>query len=240
MATSHQPPVAAGVPETPKRADNLALIFQETFTVIERLRANRQKVNDPEVFRSQIRNSLKAAETEALRRGYSNDDVGVGTFALVAFLDESILNSQNPAFAGWRGRPLQEELYKVHEAGEYFFRNLDNLLRRPDSEPLADLLEVHELCLLLGFRGRYSISTNSNEVRSIIGQIEEKIRRIRGTPAPLAWEPPNETMPATPDRVTPFLKWLAIACVCLALALFIFYRISLSSQVSSLAAGAIK
>ncbi len=212
----------------------MALIFQEALTVIVRLRANRQRVGDPEVFRSQLRNALKSAETEGTRRGYNIEDMRVGTFAVVAFLDESILNSQNPIFADWQRKPLQEELFGVHVAGEIFFRNLDRLMSRSDSEPLADLLEVHQLCLLLGFRGRYSSSGSSAEIRSIVAQIEEKIRRIRGAVIPLAWEPPAQVMPAAGDKWAPILKWASIACVCLAILLFVFYKISLSSAASEL------
>lgn len=151
--------------DTLKRADNMALIFQEVFTVIVRLRANRQRFGDPEVFRNQIRNALKSAETEGTRRGYTIEDMRVGTFAVVAFLDESILNSQNAIFVDWQRKPMQEEMYSVHEAGEIFYKNVDRLLGRSDSEPLADLLEVHQLCLLMGFRGRYSASGTAAEIR---------------------------------------------------------------------------
>ena len=129
MATSLQPPAAGGF-DALTRADNLALIYQEVFTVVMRLRANRQRFGDPEVFRSQIRNALKTAEGEGARRGYEVEDVRVATFAVVAFLDESILNSQNPIFADWQRKPLQEEMFGVHIAGEIFFRNLDRLLGR--------------------------------------------------------------------------------------------------------------
>ena len=49
---------------------------------------------------------------------------------MVAFLDESILNSQNPLFADWPRKPLQEELFGTHIAGEVFFQNLQKLLGR--------------------------------------------------------------------------------------------------------------
>jgi type VI secretion system protein ImpK len=237
MATS-PPPAAASAADDIfdklKRGDNMALIFQEALTVIVRLRANRQRFGDPEVFRSQIRNALKSAETEGTRRGYSIEDMRVGTFAVVAFLDESILNSQNPSFADWQRKPLQEELFGVHVAGEIFYKNVDRLLGRADSEPLADLLEVHQLCLLMGFRGRYSASGTTAEIRSIIAQIEEKIRRIRGASEPLPWQPPAQIMRAAPDRWTAKLKWLAIGCACLALLLFVFYKVSLSSSAGEL------
>jgi type VI secretion system protein ImpK len=238
MATSPQPPAASAsaddIFDKLGRADNMALIFQEVLTVVVRLRANRQRFGDPEVFRSQVRNALKSAEAEGARRGYPIEDMRVANFAVVAFLDESILNSQNPIFADWQRKPLQEELFGVHVAGEIFFKNLDRLMGRADSEPLADLLEVHQLCLLLGFRGRYIASGTTGEIRSIIGQLEEKIRRIRGAAIPLAWQPPAGVMQARGDQWMPVLKWGAIACVCLALALFVFFKMSLGSSAGEL------
>lgn len=242
MATSPQTPASAAADntfDTIKRADNMALIFQEVFTVVVRLRANRQRFGDPEVFRSQIRNALKSAETEGTRRGYSIEDMRVGTFAVVAFLDESILNSQNPIFSDWQRQPMQEELFGVHVAGEIFYKNVERLLGRADSEPLADLLEVHQLCLLMGFRGRYSAGSTTAEIRLIIGQIEEKIRRIRGATVPLSWQPPLQTLQAAPDKWIRRLKWTALACICLAVLLFVFYKFSLGSaagELTSLAA----
>src|SRR5579875_3423004 len=162
----------------------------------------------------------------------------VATFAVVAFLDESILNSQNPIFIDWPRKPMQEELFGVHVAGEIFFGNLARLLGRQDSEPLADLLELHQLCLLLGFRGKYSASGVA-EIRSILGQIDEKIRRIRGSHAPRG-EITGETVLMVRDRWIPVLRWVAIGCAVLAVILFIIFKVSLSSsagELRSIAAG---
>lgn len=229
------PQSGAGQPpqQLSKRYETIALIYQEALTVVERLRANRQRVADPETFRAQIRNALKSAEQDALRRGYSQEDVRVATFAVVAFLDESILNSQNPIFADWPRKPLQEELFGVHVAGEIFFRNVERLLSRQDSEPLADLLELYQLCLLLGFRGRYSI-TGAAEIRSISSQMEEKIRRIRGAVPGPAWQIPPQHVRAAGDSWIPVLGWAAAACFALALILFIFFKVSLSSSAGEL------
>ena len=135
-------------------ADNLALGFQEVLTAIVRMRANSQNITDAETFRAQVRAALKQADQECTQqRGYLAEDVKLATFAVVAFLDESILNSRNPVFVDWPRKPLQEELFGVHVAGEIFFRNVERLLTRPDSNELADVLEVHLLCILLGFAG---------------------------------------------------------------------------------------
>ena len=92
---------------------------------------------------------------------------------MVAFLDESILNSRNPLFADWPRKPLQEELFGTHMAGEVFFQNLQKLLGRTDSHELADLLEVYYLCLLLGFGGRYSMG-NKGDLRAIMDAVARK------------------------------------------------------------------
>ncbi len=222
-----------------KRADNLALLFQEVLTVIVRLRANRQRVTNPDTFRAQVQNALKLAEQDALRRGYTQEDVRVAVFAVVAFLDESILNAQNPMFADWPRKPLQLELFGVQIAGEIFFRNVERLLARQDSEPLADLLEVHQLCLLLGFRGKYG-ATGGGEIRSILAQIEEKIRRIRGVAQP-QWKLQPEIVVSPRDRWIPILRWVLVGCIVVALILFGAFKFSLSSstgQLSTIAAGA--
>ena len=90
MATIPAPPIV------PARADNLALIFQEVITVIVRLRAGRLRFDGIDLFRNQIRAAIDSANKEGLRRGYSQEDVKVAMFAVVAFLDESILNSKQP------------------------------------------------------------------------------------------------------------------------------------------------
>ena len=123
-------------------------------TVGERLRSNRQQVADAPGFRAQIWAAVRQADDEARRRGYTTDDIELATFATIAFLDESILNLRLPVFADWPRQPLQEERYGHHIAGEIFFQNLQKLLGRQDSHETADLLEVYQLCLLLGFAGR--------------------------------------------------------------------------------------
>jgi type VI secretion system protein ImpK len=216
--------------------DNLALFFQELFTAIVRLRAGRQEVNNADVFRNQVLHAIKTAEQNARTRGYTDEDVRLGSFAMVAFLDESILNLRKPVFNDWVRKPMQEELFGRHVAGEMFFENLQEILGRRDSAETADLLEVYYLCLLLGYLGRYSISSKG-DLRALMGQTEDKIKRIRKTGVDLSphWALPNET--AGPLRADPWRRRLLIllaVCAIVTLLLFPVYRISLSSGVSSL------
>lgn len=217
---------------------NLALVFQEVLTAVVRLRANRQAAPDAESFRRQFREALRMAAQEAQRAGYSAEDTKLATFAVVALLDESVLNSRNPLFAEWPRKPLQEELFGVHVAGEMFFQNLQQLLGRNDSPALADLLEVHYLCLLLGYGGRYSMGSKG-ELRAIMNAAGEKIRRIRGGFSGLApaWAlPPEVARPAAADPWVRRLLYTAVGLVILTVLLFTAFSISLGSGASELRA----
>ncbi len=222
--------------ENARRSENLALAFQEVLTAIVRLRSNRQTVSDASAFRGQIREAIRMAEQEARRAGYSAEDVEDAKFAVVAFLDESILNLRSPVFTDWPRRPLQEEFYGHHIAGEVFFRNLQRLLVRDESQDVADVLEVYHLCMLLGFAGRYSIG-GRGELQGITGMVAAKIQRIRQTPSQLSpgWALPGDSIQVT--RGDPWLKRAfiaAICCISLAIALFLVYMLLLRSGVGTI------
>jgi len=220
------------------RRGQLALAFQEPFTVAIRLRANRQVAADAESFRAHIKQLLGAADREARRLGYPGDFVRLAVYAYIAFLDESVLNSSQPMFADWPRQPLQEEIFGEHMAGENFFRYLDDLLARQDSEDLADLLEVYQLCMLLGFRGRYGAGDPSG-VQVLIAAVQSKIQRIRGgrTPFSPAWAlPQNEVVTLARDPWVPRLGIVAAATFAVALVLFVLFTLLLGSSAADIEA----
>lgn len=191
-------PVSAGptpASATPVGSGRLALLLQEPLTAITRLRGERQPVTDVAAFRAQMLHLVRRADEEAQAMGYEAADVQLAIFAVVALLDESALNTREPAFAEWARRPLNDELFGGHMAGEWFFQHIDRLLARPDSPALADLLEVHELCLLLGFRGKFGAG-DRGALHAITSQMSERLMRIRGAPSDLVpgWMPPNDAI----------------------------------------------
>jgi type VI secretion system protein ImpK len=223
------------MPAAPRR-ENLALAFQEMLTLGERLRSGRQSVSNAQAFRAQIWEAVKAADRDARAYGYPADDIELGVFAVIAFLDESILNLRQPVFADWPRQPLQEERYGHHKAGEIFFQNLQKILGRTDSPALADLLEVYDLCLLLGFAGRYSLG-NRGELNSIMRQTAEKLYRIRqpsGELSPYGALPPGGAVSSGGDPWVKGLMYGAIASFVLTIALFVIYNVFLNSGARSL------
>jgi type VI secretion system protein ImpK len=239
MSSTHVSPLGSyrgSSPALDRRGWNLALGFQEVFTAIVRLRYNRQAVSDAESFRAQMKQALRVAEQEARSRGCNAEDVKHVIFAVVAFLDESVLGCRNPVFADWPRLPLQAEFYGHQVAGEIFFQELQKAMNRPDSAETADLLEVYYLCLLLGFKGRYAAG---GDLRSIMSAVQDKIRRARG---PLGALSPRGAIPADavrPAQTDPWVRRLAIVTLVtslLALSLFLIFKFLLVSGASELSA----
>lgn len=191
-------------------AGRLALLFQEVLTAVVRLRANRQGVPDVAAFRNDMLLLLRRAEETGQAMGYDPADMQLAVFAVVALLDESALAAADGNWTEWARRPVQEQLFGGHMAGEWFFQHIERLLARADTPALADLMELHQLCLLLGFRGRYGAG-DRGALHAIGAQLAERIRRIRGPGGDFVagWQPGDDGVAAT----DPWIRRLTLGLV---------------------------
>ncbi len=238
------------MPMTP-RTYSLASCYENALTIILRLYSLQQQASaNSQDFRTSIRAALKAAMEQAKSMGYSSETNQLAFFAVVAFLDESVLKMQNPAFADWAQRPLQEEMFGHNRAGEVFFDHLHTLLVRQDSAETADSLEVFCLCMLLGFKGKYALSASisslsgqsnpgasrpTGEIQALVRQGRDKIDRIRGVTGFL----PRVALPevkqaAAVDRWSRGLGIAAVVLFILSILAYGGFLIALNSGASQL------
>ena len=203
------------------RRGGVALALQETLTVTVRLRTGRQVAADAASFRAHIKQLLAGADDELRQQGSNPNDVRLAIYAVTVFIDESVLNALPPVFADWPRQPLQEEIFGGHTGGEVFFQGLRQVLSRGDADDVADLLEVYQLCMLLGFKGRYSMADPA-ELAAVIRAVGDKISRIRGTgPLSPSWAiPANETIPVARD---PWIKPLVIGAASAAVVVLLLW-----------------
>lgn len=236
------------------QTQNLASCYENALTIILRLSSLQVSSSaNSQDFRTSVRAALRAAMEQAKSLGYSSEINQLAFFAVVALLDESVLKTQNPAFADWAQRPLQEEMFGHNRAGEVFFDHLQTLLAREDSAETADCLEVYCLSLLVGFRGKYALNSgrtfgsgasaigqwgttqHSGEIDSLIRQCRQKIDRIRGKVEFL----PDSAVPAIRRNlaVDRWSRFLGIAATVLFLILLLSFGgawFALSSGASQL------
>jgi len=224
--------------EQPKRAssENLALLYQPFLIVVVRIQSKREKVADAATFRSRMKAALQDVERSATVLHYDFDDVKDSNFAVVAFLDEVLLASEDPARSEWMKYPLANELMGEPRAGEVFFERLDGLLQRTgeDSSRLADVLEVYLLCLTLGFEGKYG--ERAPEIRGLMERVRSRIEGIRQQRqrglSPESKIPSDETFKRTDRHSQAWtLTHAAIGAAVAAVILFLMAWIHLSYRV---------
>lgn len=116
-------------------------------------------------LKSKVSELFDRFERDARTSGIDNEKVRLAKFALVAFLDETIISSTWTQKDEWLAEPMQIKLFDTFNAGEEFFDYLHQLRQR--SSVNADILEVYYLCLALGFKGKYQLQSPENLRRVI-------------------------------------------------------------------------
>jgi len=164
-----------------------ALAFQEILTAAERLRnrpastiCRRHRFSKP-VY--QILEGLKADRSAGRNHGYHADDVKLAIrSAVVALVDESVLNLRSPVFADWPAAPCRRSCFGHHVAGEVFFKNLQIFWE----DRLADLRgsagDLTSCACLLGFVRSATAWAAAGDLRAVGEAVAEKIRRYSAEP----------------------------------------------------------
>lgn len=96
------------------------------------------------------------------RAGFSDMDWKECFFAVCAWIDEMILCSDWPDREKWQERQLQHSFLGTTNAGQEFFDHLALL-----SPKASDIREVYDLCLSMGFKGRYFMPEDKDALKEI-------------------------------------------------------------------------
>ncbi len=96
----------------------------------------------------EVRERLKAD-------GMSQKSIDCISYAQCALLDETVLGyAKDEAHADWAGEPLQAKFFNRHQAGQFLYEDMCDVLREPAPDPRV--LTVYQRVLMLGFKGRYN------------------------------------------------------------------------------------
>jgi len=200
-------PVLAGMPD----------ICADLLTFIQSIR----KAANPgeyEPFRAKAEGLVSAMEQRARESDVPGPLIEQAKFALVGFLDETILQSTWALRDVWAGNPLQLQYFNEFNAGEEFYTKLEGLRNAEDPKKL-DVLEVYFLCLSLGFKGKYADLKGMEKIKVLTDSISKELRKARSKADGLspAWEPKDQNAGAAKE----FPVWLVVvACSGLLLVLY--------------------
>ncbi|HMB69657.1 MAG TPA: type IVB secretion system protein IcmH/DotU [bacterium] len=194
-----------------RRVQTLPDLASSLFSLTLSLRASSGYGSEPEL-RARIGEYLDRIDQQGHEAGIPREDLEAAKFPLIAFIDETILNSHWESRDVWRERPLQLDRYGETVAGERFFERLDKL--RAQGPAKAELLEIYYLCLALGFEGKYKI-LGKDKLRALV----EEVRRDLGYSRPLSGKEPisphgrrKETRRSSAEDAFP---WMRVGAICL-------------------------
>lgn len=196
-AVAETPPTAAP-PRGPRRANDLLSLSAPLLELVLKLQAGvAEPSND---IRPLADDLLRQLEDGALRLGYHPRQIEHTKFALVAFLDETVLSPQRdfPLRSVWERDPLQLVYFKIHLAGEEFFDRLELALSSVEGGG-GDVAELYYVCLTLGFKGKYNVHIREAELQQVIRQTGERLRsagRLRPVALSSHWRADDQ--PAAP------------------------------------------
>jgi type VI secretion system protein ImpK len=147
---------------------------------------------DPAILRQRCEAALGDFAANAARAGHAADGIEAARFALVALIDERAMAPGSPVRQVWLDQPLQLILFECASAGEEFYHRLERW-RRPRGEPEADVLEVYQTCLALGFRGMMGGDAAEAGRRQLAEQTAAEVLAMRRLPEQGLsphWQPP--------------------------------------------------
>jgi len=167
-------------------------------------------------LRQEVLGLLEGIRRDPAARAVPPADIEEACFALVAWVDETVLRTPWAGHDEWLREPLQLQLYRTNKAGDEFYEHLERL--RPEQSAAR---EIYFLCLALGFEGQYA--GHDGDRRALMARHYEMLRATgaaiepggREPLLPPAYELRIELGPGRRRRVWPTL--LAIATGALAL-----------------------
>lgn len=139
--------------EHPALAVDIDELLQDTYLLVVELRQGARVCSSAELMQlcikqvEHVRQQLKLA-------GLAQRSIDPISHAQCALLDETVLSCvEGEEHATWAAEPLQAKLFNRHQAGEFLYETMREVLREPS--PDRQVLTVFQRVLMLGFRGRY-------------------------------------------------------------------------------------
>jgi type VI secretion system protein ImpK len=176
-----------------------------------------QPSNTIEQLRTDIEN-LFARFNKSLQDDNTSEEVILtARYLLCCLIDELVLSTPWGIESAWSHQTLLGKYHNETSGGEKFFLIANKLMEQPQRN--IDLIELAYVCLGLGFRGKYRISSSGeNDVLQISQMLYQPITLYRPQSNDLspAWQGATDEKPSFEKRFPPILFFLVFAFICIA------------------------
>jgi type IV/VI secretion system ImpK/VasF family protein len=162
-----------------KEIPSLAILATDVLLIGVKIRET-PNLGQADQLKRLLSSYIKDFERTCLSHGKPAESVEQAKYALAAFIDETVINSDNNCRETWIADPLATSFFNDSLAGENFFKRLEALL--PDLKRNLDVVEVFYFCLALGFQGRYRLS-GPEVLPNVVRNLLKRVESLKGAPA---------------------------------------------------------
>ncbi|MHC8314056.1 type VI secretion system protein TssL, short form [Pseudomonas sp. LB3P31] len=155
---------------------DLDSLLQDSYLLVVQLRHGASAHNGEELM------SLCVEQVEYVRRqlergGLSKRSIELISHAQCALLDETMLGcATDVAHSKWASESLQAKFFNRHQAGEFLYEEMREVLREP--APDLSVLTAFQRVLTLGFRGRYR-EADDPERAQLLAQLNARVAPLQ-------------------------------------------------------------
>ena len=177
-----QPSLAVPVPDEPKNEEDILVAAATPLLVlVAHLRGAVQQA-DVNALRREIVDQIRRFEERGVRFGAKGNDVSAARYALCSLIDETVMTTPWGSTSSWSTNSLLLEVHGETWGGEKVFAIMDRVRAEPQRH-LA-LFKLLDLCLLLGFEGKYRVLDGGREQLSDLRLDLARLLRQFGKAAP--------------------------------------------------------
>ena len=172
-------PAAAPIEPIPETVGANPLLTAATpiLDLIPQLRTSAQA--DPNAVKASLVNGIRAFEAGARKSNLPPEQIVAARYVLCTFVDETAANTPWGGSGQWAAQSLLVTFHNEGWGGEKTFQLLAKLAENPG--PNRNLLELLEVCLALGFQGRFRVVDNGqSQLLQVRERLFEVLRRERG------------------------------------------------------------
>lgn len=147
-------------------------LLQDSFLLVVELRQGGVVQATPELRNLCVQQVTQVRE-QLLGASLSQRTISYISHAQCALLDETVLAcAKDVAHSRWAAEPLQAEFFGRHQAGEFLYEEMREVLR--ESAPDRLVLTVFQRVLMLGFHGRYA-RLDDPERLQLLAMLDEQV-----------------------------------------------------------------
>jgi type VI secretion system protein ImpK len=224
-ASAGQTLFGTGGPAASKEVPSLAILATDILLIGVKIRET-ANLGQADQLKRLLTAYFKDFERTCLSHGKPADAVEQSKYALAAFIDETIINSESNCRETWIAEPLQTLFFNDNLAGENFFKHLEGLL--PDLKRNLEVIEVYYLALALGFQGRYRLS-GPEVLPNVVRNLLKRIEGLKGAP-PKAISPSAYVHPGVKGREKSGRPLIIGSAVFLAVSVLLYVVMMLASD----------